>query len=83
MVLYGKLSSIYYRVYDEIHGNDIGLIVTNFAIPDDNYLTSDQDSLKITIVSISDIQTRDSTFFRKNNLIKLTDNIGIRLSVKE
>lgn len=78
-----KLSSIYYRVYDEIHGNNIGIIVTNFAIPDDNYLTSDQDSLKITIVSISDIQKRDSTFFRKNNLIKLTDNIGIGLNVKE
>lgn len=78
-----KLSSIYYRVYDEIRGSDMGLIVTNFAIPDDNYLTSDQDSLEITVVSISDIQKRDSTFFRNNNLIKLTDNIGIKLSVKQ
>jgi len=78
-----KLSSIFYYIYDTINGNDIGLIVTNFAIPNDNYLTTDRDSLEITIVSISDIQKRDSTFFRKNNLVKLTDNIGIRLSVNE
>ena len=78
-----KLSSIFYYSYDTINGNNIGLIVTNFAIPNDNYLTTDRDSLEITIVSISDIQKRDSTFFRKNNLVKLTDNIGIRLSVNE
>ena len=78
-----KLSSIFYYIYDTINGNNIGLIVTNFAIPNDNYLTTDRDSLEITIVSISDIQKRDSTFFRKNNLVKLTDNIGIRLSVNE
>jgi len=76
-----KLSSIYYRIYDTIHGNNIGLIVTNFAIPDNNYIGTDQDSLNIIVVSISDIQKRDSTFFRKNNLVKLTDNIGIQLNV--
>ncbi|UCE05919.1 MAG: T9SS type A sorting domain-containing protein, partial [bacterium] len=62
---------------------NIGLIVTNFAIPDDNYLRTDQDSLQTMIVSISDVQTRDSTFFRRNNLIKLTDNIGVKLNVNE
>lgn len=76
-----KLSSIFYHIYDTIHGDDIGLIITNFAIPDNNYLTTDRDSLEITIVSISDIQNRDSTFFRKNNLVKLTDNIGVQLNV--
>ncbi len=78
-----KLSSIYYRVYDEIHGNDIGLIVTNLAIPNENYMTNDLDSFKIIIGSISDVQKSDSTFFLKNNFVKLTDNIGIKLSVKE
>jgi len=76
-----KLSSIYYQVNDVVHGDDIGLIITNFAIPDDNYLTSDKDSLQINVIYISDVQTRDTTFFRKNNLIKLTDNIGIQLNV--
>lgn len=76
-----KLSSIYYRIYDTIHGYNIGLIVTNFARPDDNYLRTDRDSLQIIIVSISDVQKRDSTFFRRNNLIQLTDNIGVQLNV--
>jgi hypothetical protein len=78
-----KLSSIFYHIYDIIHGYNIGLIVTNFAIPDDNYLRTDRDSLQIMIVSISDVQTRDSTFFRRNNLVKLTDNIGVQLNVNE
>jgi len=78
-----KLSSIFYHIYDTIHGDEIGLVVTNFAIPDNNYLTTDRDSLEITVVSISDIQNRDSTFFRNNNLVKLTDNIGIQLNVNE
>ncbi len=76
-----KSSSIYYRIYDTIHGYNIGLIVTNFSRPDDNYLRTDQDSLQIIIVSISDFQKKDSTFFRRNNLIKLTDNIGVQLNV--
>lgn len=77
-----KLSSAYYHIYDTIHGNDIGLIVTNFAIPQKNYLTTDRDSLSISVIAISDIQQNDSTFFQKNNLIKLTDNIGIKMGVK-
>lgn len=77
-----KLSSAYFRIYDTIHGDEIGLIVTNFAIPEKNNLKTDQDTLVITIISVSDVQSRDSTFFRKNNLIRLTDNIGVKLSVK-
>ena len=64
-----KLSSVYYQVKDVIHDDDIGLIVTNFTTPNDNYLASDRDSLQINIIYISDVQKRIYESLKESNYL--------------
>jgi len=78
-----KLSSIFYQVIDSENDDEVGLIITNFAEPDNNYMPTDRDSFQINIVSPTEIQKKDSTFFRKNNLVRITDNLGVNLIVKD
>lgn len=78
-----KLSSIYYQIADPNHGYEFDLVITNFSEPNQNYLTTDRDSFQINFVSLPDIQKSDSAFFRRNNLVRLTENIGIQLNVND
>lgn len=78
-----KLSSIYYQISDIIHGDTIRLIITDFAEPDKNAMTEDRNDIQFNVVSISEIERRDSTFFRRNNLVKLTEHIGIQFSADD
>lgn len=75
-----KLSSTYYQISDVFGGKTIGLVITNFQIPDANYLTSDRANFNLHLASIATEMGEDSQFlFLINNLVKLTDNVGVRL----
>jgi len=75
-----KLSSTYYQVTDLFGGKTIGLVITNFEIPDDNYLATDRADFSMNLASVPSEAEEDNLFlFLINNLVKLTDNVGVRL----
>ncbi|MFZ5516715.1 MAG: MXAN_6640 family putative metalloprotease [Candidatus Zhuqueibacterota bacterium] len=78
-----KLSSIHYSLDDPFSKHAIGLIITNFEIPDANYLKTDFASFAINIVALSEDHLDDPNFFIDNNLVKLNNHIGIRLNVED
>ncbi len=75
-----KLSSTYYQLTDLFGGKTIGLVITNFEIPDNNYLSTDRANFVLNLASIVSNAEEDNLFlFLINNLVKLTDNVGVRL----
>ena len=75
-----KLSSIYFHLTDSYGGKNIGLVITNFEIPDDNYITTDLANFNLHLASIASGVDEDNLFlFLINNLVRLTDNVGVRL----
>jgi hypothetical protein len=79
-----KLSSTYFKVTNENDQKEIGLVVTNFDTPSNNYLTSDKADIKISLVPLqAGDDLDDLDFFLKNNLVKLNGNIGIRMDVPD
>ncbi len=75
-----KLSSTFYQIADNFGQKAIGLVITNFEIPDDNYITTDRATFNLHLASIESDSDEDNLFlFLNSNLVKLTDNIGIRL----
>lgn len=78
-----KMSSIYYQLHDASHGDEIGLVITNFSEPDPNYIISDRDTFRINLVQVEQIPPGDSTYFPRNHLMRLTDHVGILLTVSD
>ena len=79
-----KLSSTYFKVTNENDQNEIGLVITNFDTPSNNYLTNDKADIKISLVPLqAGDDLDDLDFFLKNNLVKLNGNLGIRMDVPD
>lgn len=77
-----KLSTIYYGIDDAISNHDIGLIITNFETPDNNYLKTDYATFGVNIVALSEADAANPNYFIDNNLVKLNNHVGIRLNVE-
>ncbi|MDZ7263919.1 MAG: T9SS type A sorting domain-containing protein [candidate division KSB1 bacterium] len=78
-----KMSSIYYRFYDPSSADEIGLVITNFSEPNPNYIIADRDSIQLDLVKVEQIPPGDSTYFRRNHMVGLTNHVGIRLNVAD
>lgn len=79
-----KLSSTYFKVTNENDQTTIGLVITNFERPSNNYMTSEQADVKISVVPLqAGDDSDDFDFFLKNNWVKLNANLGIRMDVPD
>ncbi len=75
-----KLSSTYYQITDVLGGKTIGLVITNFQTPNANSLANDRTSFNLQLASFAMERGEDRQFlFLINNLVKLTDHVGVRL----
>lgn len=79
-----KLSTVYFKVTNNLDQREIGLVITNFDIPSNNYLTSEQAPVNISLVSLQGGEDANETdFFIKNNLVKLYDGVGIKMEIPD
>ena len=79
-----KLSSTHFGVTNSDDQKEIGLVVTNFDTPSKNYLASEQADLTINLVYLKASGSSDEKdFFRKNNLVKLYDGMGVNMEIPD
>jgi len=79
-----KLSSTYLGVTNSYDQKEIGLIITNFDTPSNNYLASEQVDFAVSLVSLNESGTSNQQdFFRKNNLVKLYNGLGIKFEIPD
>lgn len=81
-----KLSSSYYLLDDPVNEITIGLIVTNFETPQKNHYGNldplDKADFNIDVVTINSSDSAGiNTFLAKNQLVRVSDQYGIRLNV--